>query len=205
MTLPNYISDELFDEVEKNVRDYHNGPFTDINLKSLYWEKILNYSLNNQGHETTHRIGSHQVGGDIEINKIDKGRISCKSGAIRGTINNPTIAISSFRSATLKTLEEKISYFDSGHEDVVIALVSKGAKTAKTIRDRLNFDYLICVFSPLCFGSLKWKRKQTGTGWESRGHHIEADIWKTLSDQLWYYIPLNMIENIIEYKREIVL
>ena len=201
MKLPSYITEELFEEIEKNVRDYHKGLFTDIDLKGLYWEKVLNYSLNNQGHETTHDIGSHQVGADIEINKIDRGRISCKGGDIRGNINNPTIAIPSFRSAKLKTLEEKISYFDSGHEDVIIALGSKGTATGKAIGDSLNFDYLICVFVPLCFGNLKWERKQTGTGWQSRGDHIEADIWKSMSDQLWYYIPLNMIE----CKREIVL
>jgi len=188
-----YINEGLFRSIEEKIKDYHAGPFKDIKIDGIYWQAILNSALLEQGYETIHNIRSHSIGADIEIKNTFGGKISCKGGSFRyDSQKRRTLRVSSFRSKTHKTLKEKLSFFDGGHEDIIFSLAyTNNLKQASWVRE-FSFDYSIYIFKPFAFSDLEWV--DTEPTWKARNGIIEADIFKNASDQLWYSVPLDCVE-----------
>ena len=188
-----YVSNELFDSIEKNIIKYHEM-FPLLPLKDLYWESILNKSLIELGHKTEWEPGSHKVGADVEIiGGVKSGRISCKGGSLTDKSTRPSIHISSYRTTRFKTLDEKLSYFDEGHEDVVFSLAS--VKPLKS--DNFTLKYILSIFFPLKFSSMSWHKN--GNDWFGEDGIYKAKITHKMSDQLWYKVPLDTVLDGREY------
>ena len=189
-----YISEGLFRSIEEKIKDYHAGPFKDIKIDGKYWQAILNTAILDQGYETIHDVTSHAKGDDIEIKNTFGGRISCKGGAFRSdSQKRQALKISSFRSKTYKTLTEKVSFFDEGHEDIIISLAYTNNQSNNVWSRKLGYDYLISVINPfVSFSNLEWEDR--GYRWFSKNGFMDAEICKSQSDQLWYWYPLDCIE-----------
>ena len=198
--IPNYITEELFDNIETSIREYHKGIFDAISIKSEYWETILDYALHKQGHKTIYERGSHKVGADIEIKNISNGRISCKAGSLVKKSTRPAIKISSYRSTQYKTLDEKLIHFDNDHEDIIMSL----AYIKPLRKDSFKHKYIMSVFNPLKFMNMEWEEriaKDNVVNWLTVNNIIDADIYPQHSGQLWYRVPLDTID----HKREIII
>ena len=188
-----YVDDSLFDCIEINIINYHQM-FPLLPLKDLYWENILNNSLIEIGFKTEWEPGSHKVGADVEIiGGVKNGRISCKGGSLTDKSTRPSISISSFRTTKFKTLDEKLSYFDEGHEDVVFSLAS--VKPLK--KDNFTLKYILSIFFPLKFSSMNWHKN--GDDWSGEDGIYKAWIAYKMSEQLWYKVPLDTVLDGREY------
>ena len=190
----NYINEDLFRSIEEKIQDHHSGPYKEIKIDGIYWQAILNSVLLEQGYETKHDVKSHAKGADIEIKNTFGGRISCKGGSFHyDSRKRKTIKISSFRSKAHKTLKEKLSFFDEGHEDIIFSLAYTKNKNSYAWARKLGYDYLISVINPfVSFSDLEWE--DNGRRWISKNGFIDSEICKSQSDQLWYWYPLDCIE-----------
>jgi len=175
----------------KRIKRYHED-FT-LPLIAELWEEILHNSLLDIGLDSKWgNDRSHKVGEDIYEKTY--GRISCKSGAL----SKDNVKFNGSRTTKFKTLEEKLEFLSSDHDDCYFML----AKNKKNI-DNKNFKYKVLIFSSsLCkVNKLNWEEKfnKTGklSGWKGTGN-FNAEINRSMSDQLWLTLPLDMVEHIIE-------
>jgi len=171
--------DKISVDMEEQFQIYHRLLVSPIN--GINWENLLYNSLIKQSDDVLWNPGSHQVGTDITYNDI---RISCKGGRMKGK-KKPKFTVSSHRTTSKKTLEEKINYLSENHEDVFFCLSYK--------EDLPNHHYTLYTFDSdiLDYRSLNWKK--TKDGWKGIGNTFVARIHKSMSDQLWLDIPLSLL------------
>jgi hypothetical protein len=191
------ITDEMFSEnvkktCQKNLKNHHDL-YPTINLKSEYWESILtksfrsdNFKCNWLGEFKT----SHKPGTDIIVDELKYSRISCKSGTVRYDKKLKKfidLKISGFRTTKYPTLEEKLEYIDSNHEDVIYSLSSSLFKRHK--------KYILTIFLPPKFKKLQWTKITTE---KNKVNYVSSKVdglcaWITDSQsaQLWYVIDYN--------------
>ena len=169
---------QLTDELISHFGEYHN--LLDVPINGLIWENLLYNSLINQSNNVIWKSGSHQTGTDIQFEGIG---ISCKGGRLKGN-KKDKFKVSSYRSTSYKTLEEKINFFSEKHEDVYFCLSYEDAKTKHEYR-LFTFDADI-----LDYRSLNWK--ETKSGWKGVGI-FQAEIRKKMSDQLWLQLPVHLL------------
>jgi hypothetical protein len=177
--------EELAVALEKRIKRYH----TDFSLPLMaeFWEEVLTRSLEDIGLKPEWDNGrSHKVGEDIFEESI--GRISCKSGSIvKGSVT-----LNGSRTTRYKTLEEKLEFLSSSHDDVYFLL----AKDKNDIKEK-NYKYKVLVFpsSTIKVDTLKWE--ETKGGWKGTGD-FSARISRSMSAQLWTTLPLEKVEHILE-------
>ena len=166
----------LSTDLTKQFKYYHSLLVSPIN--GINWENLLYNALIEQSDNVEWSPGSHQVGTDIVYNDI---RISCKGGRVRGK-KKPTFKVSSHRTTSHTTLNEKIDYLSLRHEDVFFCLSYK--------TDLPSHHYTLYTFDAdlLDYKSLNWK--STNGGWKGEGTTFTAHIQSSMSDQLWLDIPL---------------
>ena len=137
--------------------------------------------------------GSHQQGVD---QVTDSGlRISNKGGKITEDLSK--LNISGFRTTQYKTIEEKLNFLSLSHEDVIFSLAT-----------HTNFDfrepryYFIAIDSDkLNYHEQNWVdnigRNGNHMGWKCSAEQFDAQIQKSMSDQLWTNIYSELFEFII--------
>jgi len=171
--------DKISVDMEEQFQKYHRLLVSPIN--GINWENLLYNSLIKQSDDVVWNPGSHQVGTDITYNGVG---ISCKGGRVRGK-KKPIFKVSSHRTTSYVTLEEKIEYLSENHEDIFFCLSYKD--------DMPTHHYTLYTFSSdiLNYKSLEWKT--TKGGWKGESSSIIARIKSSMSDQLWLDIPLSLL------------
>jgi len=171
--------------IEKRIKRYHED--FSLCLMAEQWEEVLKRSMEDVGLKPKwENDRSHKVGEDIFEESI--GRISCKSGSLE----KDGVKFNGSRTTRFKTLEEKIKFLSSSHDDYYFML----AKDKKDIKKK-NFKYKVLVFpSTVCkVNTLKWE--ETKSGWKGTGN-FNAVISRAMSDQLWTTLPLSKVEHVFE-------
>ena len=175
---------KLKESLQDDFRNYHR--LLTVPIRGEIWEDLLFRSLIKQSSNIEWDCGSHRVGTDIVFNGT---KISCKSGQVKGK-KDPRLVISSHRTTSYSTLEEKLKYLSESHEDIFFCLNYEfvNQKTHK---------YRLFVFESkdVDYNELSWK--ETDSGWDGNGKFI-AKIKKTMSDQLWLQFPLSMVNKLFE-------
>ena len=171
--------------IEKRIKRYHED--FSLPLMAEQWEELLTRALRDEGFSPEwENDRSHKVGEDIYEESI--GRISCKSGSLE----KGSVKFNGSRTTRFKTLEEKLEFLSSSHDDYYFML----AKDKKDIKEK-NFKYKVLVFpSTACkVNTLKWE--ETKSGWKGTGD-FKAVISRAMSDQLWTTLPLDKVEHVFE-------
>jgi hypothetical protein len=167
------LGNNVIEEIKQRIIKHHE--LYDSKISSILWEEILYKSLIKNNLKSEWNMGGHGVGTDVKCEDIS---ISCKSGVIKGK-KIKKLNISSYRTTSLKTIEEKVNYLDQKHEDIIFSLVNH------------NNEYKIYVFVQPQVGQLLWK--ETKGQWKS----IDSNTWnefkisKSMSDQFWMNLSLD--------------
>lgn len=188
-----YITQQLLTEIKQRIERHHNL-YTNLTVKDKYWEYILAESYRTIGYTVNYGVNSHVSGKDLTVkNLFNDNRnvnISCKAGKVSYSKRLKKIihlVISSFRTTKYDTLEEKLNFIDSGHEDVVISLSSSLFDKEK--------KYILTVLVPPKFKNFNWydkiSKKGKFQGYETKSNNFLAKILKKCSYQLWYKIDYN--------------
>ena len=179
------MNENIASAIEKRIKRYHED--FSLPLMAEQWEEVLTRSLRDVGLKPEwDNDRSHKVGEDIYEESI--GRISCKSGSLE----KDSVKFNGSRTTRFKTLEEKLNFLSSSHDDVYFML----AKDKKDIKEK-NFKYKVLVFpSSACkANSLRWE--ETKGGWKGTGD-FKATINRSMSDQLWTTLPLDKVDHVYE-------
>lgn len=167
------LTSNVIEEIKSRITKHHE--LYDSKITSTLWEEILHKSFIKNSMNSTWNMYGHQSGSDVEC---DGTQISCKSGTIKGK-KIKKLSISSYRTTSLKTIEEKISYLDKEHEDIIFSLVFDNEK------------YSIYTFVQPKVGNLEWN--ETKGQWKA----IDKEMWnefkisKSMSDQFWMNLSID--------------
>jgi len=173
----------LTENLLEMFKEYHS--LLEVPINGIIWENLLFNCLSEQSDDVEWSYKSHQTGEDINFEGIG---ISCKGGRLQGK-NKNKLKISSYRTTVYKTLQEKIDYFEDKHEDVYFCLCYEETKT--------DHKYKLYTFDSdvLDYRNLKWEK--TKRGWKGDGKFL-AKIESSMSDQLWLWLPTNLLEEQFE-------
>jgi len=179
--------EKLAKTIETRIKRYHKD--FSLPMMAELWEETLVRSMEDIGLKPEwDNDRSHKVGEDIKEETF--GRISCKSGSL--TKNG--VKFNGSRTTKFKTIDEKIEFLSESHDDVYFLL----AKNVKDMKEK-NFKYKLVVFdsSEVKVNKLIWEEKisKNGnlSGWKGTGS-FDAEINRSMSDQLWTTIPFEKIK-----------
>lgn len=175
--------------IKSNIKNLHKVvPSNYPPIQGDYWECILTNSFREANFNCIwygEKEKKHKSGTDITVSGITHENISCKSGDIKYNDKKciyETIKISSYRTTSLKTIDEKLNYIDSEHEDIVYSLSSSFYYSRN--------KYVLTIFTQPKFKQLDWKKVLTDKNnvnyISSKVNGVCATINESQSDQLWY-------------------
>jgi hypothetical protein len=168
------LKDSVLEEIKTRIKKHHE--LYDNKVSSTLWEEILHKSFKTNNLNSIWNMGGHGVGTDVKCEDIS---ISCKSGVIKGK-KIKKLSISSYRTTSLKTIQEKLNYLDQKHEDVIFSLVHDGYK------------YKIFVLIQPKVSNLNWL--ETKGQWKAVDRDNtwnEFKISKSMSDQFWMNLSMD--------------
>jgi hypothetical protein len=174
LKLKEILNDSVIKEIQRRIIKHHE--LYDSKVSSVLWEEILYKSFITNNLKSEWNMGGHGVGTDVKCEGVS---ISCKSGLIKGK-KIKKLNISSYRTTTFKTLEEKLNYLDKKHEDVIFSLVYDNQK------------YKIFVFQQPKISNLSWT--ETNGQWkcvDKNNTWNEFKISKKMSDQFWMNLSID--------------
>lgn len=171
------LSNNVIEEIKNRIVKHHE--LYDSKISSTLWEEILYKSFKLNNLKCSWKMYGHQSGSDVECEDI---KISCKSGIIKGK-KLKKLSISSYRTTSLKTIEEKLNYLDQKHEDVIFSLVQDQEK------------YKMFIFVQPKVSQLNWN--ETKGQWKAIDKLLwnEFKISKSMSDQFWMNLSLDHWNN----------
>jgi hypothetical protein len=167
------LSELVLQEIKNRISKHHQ--LYDSKISSTLWEEILYKSFLSSGLNASWEMYGHGSGCDVVCEGV---QISCKSGVIKGK-KVKKLAISSYRTGSHKTIQDKLNFLDEKHEDVIYSLVHDGDK------------YKIFTFTQPNVSSLEWT--ETKSQWKAVNKETwnEFSIRKKMSDQFWMNLSLD--------------
>lgn len=191
-----------YNELTKYIKTYltlHHQCYRQ-QCKATLWEEICANSLRDLNHPTDWKPNfDHKPGRDQKILQSEI-RISNKTGVYDST-NRILKSISGSRLQKHKTLEDKLEFLDSNHDDYIF-LLSVDPKEWK--RKLIKYYFIVIDSNKFQYTNWEWTDKigENGnhTGWKCVTENYEAEIRKSLSDQLWL---LNIKSEMFDYIQEI--
>lgn len=158
----------------------HHSIYPKIPIKDIYWESILSDALHENNHPNDWICGSHSVEADIFSEEF--GNISCKSGKLNS--HRTRLTVSGSRTTKHKSLKEKIAYLSQKKSDYMYCLVHTD-----------NHYNMILFNSDIFRYDRQWE--ELPSGWKTTDDiEPKIKIVKSMSDQVWYDIDLNLAEKI---------
>lgn len=191
-----------YNELTKYIKYHltlHHQCYTQ-QCKATLWEEICALSLRDLGLPTDWKPNfDHKSGRDQKI--LQTGiKISNKTGVYDS--NTSTLkSISGSRLQKHKTLTEKLKFLDENHDDYIF-LLSVDPKEWK--RKEIKYYFIVIDSNKFQYSNFEWANKigENGnhTGWKCVMENYEAEIRKSLSDQLWL---LNIKSKMFDYIQKI--
>lgn len=191
-----------YNELTKHIKTYltlHHQCYRQ-QCKATLWEEICSNSFASINQPTDWKPNfDHRPGRDQKILQSEI-RISNKTG-VYDSSNQILKSISGSRLQKHETLQEKIEFLDSKHDDYIF-LLSVDPKEWK--RKLIKYYFIVIDSNHLQFANREWVntigKKGNHTGWRCVTENYEAEIRKSLSDQLWI---LNVQPKMFDYIQEI--
>lgn len=178
----------------KNRLERHHELYSG-QCKAEYLEENFSHALLEAGMGSDWKPDfNHSVGTDQSTNCGIK--ISNKSGSIE----SGHISISGSRLTKHKTLDKKIKFLKDNKEDYILCLATDKNEWKKGIKKY----YFITIDSiKLDYHNQKWddligKKTKELAGWHCTSEHYYAKIVRSMSDQLWTKVNLNICDEIYE-------
>lgn len=169
--------------------------------KAEYWEENCAYALRKAGFGSDWAPDfNHGVG--VDQNTDDGTRVSNKGGKV----TDKDITISGSRLTKHKTLDEKLEFLSVKKEDYIFCLGTNEKEWKSGVR---KYYFVVIDSKKLDYHNHSWtetigttkKTKGKHTGWQMISEWFNAKISKSMSDQLWTTIKLDLVE----YKNEIII
>jgi len=167
-----------------------------MQCKELAWEENLCYALKKAGFGSDWRPDSNHKSGVDQTTDIGV-RIGNKSGAVHDDV----VTINGSRSTKHKTLEEKLEFLRVKKEDYIFCL---GCEKKEWDRGLKIYYFIVIDSNKINYHDQQWSEtigrtgryKDKVNGWEMTNENYSAKISKSMSDQLWTTIKLDMCEEI---------
>ena len=168
--------------------------------KATLWEEICANSLRDLNQPTDWKPNfDHKSGRDQKILQSEI-KISNKTG-VYDSANKILKSISGSRLQKHKTIKEKLEFLDCNHDDYIF-LLSVDPKEWK--RNLTKYYFIVIDSNKFQYSNQEWVDKigvkGEHTGWKCIAENYDAEIRKTLSDQLWI---LNVQNTMFDYIEEI--
>ena len=166
--------------------------------KAEYWEENLCYALRNAGFGSDWKPDFNHVSGVDQT--TDSGiRISNKGG----NVSNDMVTISGSRLTKHKTIQDKLEFLSVKKEDYIFCLGTKKSDWDSGIK---QYYFIVIDSNKLNYHEQEWgethglRGSSIGkvTGWGCLCENYSAIISKSMSDQLWTTIKLDLCEEIYE-------
>ena len=183
--------EEFSNELKKEIKTY--SFLNKIPLTNLAWEERVYNALSYSGIDEKHILwtpGSHKSGKDIDV--YDKYFFSCKSMVTE----NGVARLSSFRTTSFNTIEEKINFIDNKGKNFTHYLIVARTDTKDALKYKaymIDADYIQASKYEWneTFGKIK-RNLGKFTGWETPYvDGIKLKIARNMSDQLWIHMDTN--------------
>jgi len=164
--------------------------------KAENWEENLSYALKKAGFGSDWKPDfNHKSGVDQTTN--DGVRISNKGGSV----NKDCVEISGSRLTKHKTFDDKIDFLANKKEDYIFCLGTEKDEWKKGIK---RYYFIVIDSKNLNYHNQEWNEmisvrgsgKGKVSGWECFSEGFHAKIQKSMSDQLWTTVKLDMCEEI---------
>jgi hypothetical protein len=183
----------LLDSQIKKLGDLlglHSQVYPKLPVKAEQFESLFSSAT-----ESVWTPNNHNPNEDMITEVHSMIRPSLKSGVIK----NGYLTISSHRTTSYKTLQEKLDFLSSRTYDSYVCLSRRdGEKIHK-------YQLIYFPKNIINFNSLTWvdtyNKKGEKSGWEgiNQDKSIEVKIVKSMSHQVWIKIDINLITVLAEY------
>lgn len=188
-TIDNAIK-EFAKAFDKRIYDY--ARCFSVKITDLTLEELIVQTWRSIGFNPEWDAGGHSPGKDIGVATLNLG-FSVKSGKE----NSKRLTISSFRTTTFKTLQEKLEYFDGAGKNYTHYLVlSRHEKKACKSRPVGSITYTARMIPADIVVASDKKWSVTPSGWASNTTDgVRLRIQKKMSDQFWFDIEKDTLDN----------
>jgi len=167
----------VLQSIKKRISLHHQ--LYEVKVSASLWEETLHRSFLDANLSSHWNKSGHQSGADVVANNV---RFACKSGEIMGK-RDPKLSISSHRTTSYKTIEDKLKFLSENHEDVIASLVNTSEQ-----------EYSVLLFERPKLHDLPWV--ETSAGWAATNEDGSSfTITKSMSDQLWMKLNLKTWDN----------
>jgi len=184
--------------------------------KDLYWEENCAYALRKAGYGSDWDADENHKPG-LDQTTDDGIRVGNKSGQIlmKGVIDEETgkkikvmdsVGINGSRLTKHKTLDDKLEFLGVKKEDYIFCLATNEEDWKNGIR---KYYFMVIDSKKLDYHNHTWEdmigvqksTKGKHMGWKMTSENFDAKIQRSMSDQLWTSIDLDLLE----YQNEITI
>tara|TARA_B110000503_G_C6972079_1_gene339619 strand:+ start:61 stop:627 length:567 start_codon:yes stop_codon:yes gene_type:complete len=183
------ISENKLDKLGKLIQS-HIELYPKISVKAEQFESLFSVVTESDWNPNNHNPNEDMI---TEIKGIQKP--SLKSGVIKNNI----LEISSHRTTTYKTLQDKIEFLKSRDYDSYICL-------ARPNKDQQhNYNLIYFNKNVINYDSLNWVdtygKNGSHSGWcgKNKDDTITVKIIKSMSDQVWIRLNINKVKILRKY------
>lgn len=184
------LDDKRFSDAIGKLIKFKSG-ITTIPIKDTSWEELiwaaLVFMFGNSKVEWNSQFHEKSVDIKAQINK-SLLKISAKGGIIKNNI----LVVSSYRLTTFNKLEDKLNFIKTQHSNFNFYLIC--AREIDKVKKTINYLVLKVPSTKLAPTSMlktgSWKRNRTGYALKNNSPFGAKIVFK-MSNQLWYFIPLN--------------
>jgi hypothetical protein len=190
--LKNMLTDTQINKLGELIYS-HSNIYPKLPVKAEQFESLFSNAIGSEWNPNNHNPNEDMI---TEIVGMEKP--SLKSGIMK----NGYLTISSHRTTTYKTLEDKIDFLNSRGYDSYICLSRPDDGTIHNYK-LLHFKKTLIKFDLLNWNNT-YNKKGNHTGWRgvSNDNNIEVNIIKSMSDQVWIKINMDLITTIFDYEFE---
>lgn len=185
------LETNFIDYLQENLKKYQG--ILSFSVKGMIWEEIFIGAAKKANlTDIVWQPNSHGRGADVTINGI---RFSMKTGSEEKSY----FKMSSYRTKTQETIEEKVDLFieDSNNFDYYLFL------TKDTKSDKNYLKYTLYTFPAQYCNYKDFQFSETAKRWfTEKVDGIRFIIPKSMSDQLWVYIDKDKMERMADKKFE---
>lgn len=182
----NKLNWDRFKGLAVKLIDY-KAKTSSVPVRAESWEEVIYAVLLYMEYEVTWEPTSHAKGVDLEV-KI--GQETLKISAKGGKITDQKLSLSSYRLTRFGSLANMLGFLRDNAEEIDIYLICAREDKYRHVRYNV-FRVLPKVLVPaVALQAENWVEDKQG--WELKANvGFEARIVKSMSNQLWYSIPID--------------
>lgn len=191
MGKPDIINWARFKELATKLIEYQ-ARVTRIPIRAESWEEVIYAVLLYMEHEVSWDPTSHAKGVDLEV-RIGKGVFDQQKVTISakgGKIDDSTLSLSSYRLTRFRSLGSMLEFLKHNAEEIDIYLI---CAREEQYEHRIYNIFKVTPSALIPDAALDPKNwRETDQAWIlSADVGFEARIVKSMSNQLWYSIPID--------------